>query len=82
MHIRNERGTLNGAFTENKTWISQVNASISLDGAISFNLATSFWNSADDIKVQTAVIDAAGSSQTLANNCLIDSSIEIRVYQG
>ena len=51
-------GTLTGAFTENETWISQVNASISLDGAISFNLATSFWNSADDIKVQTAVIDA------------------------
>jgi len=75
------QGTLTDAFTENKTWISPVNASVTLDGATTFNIAVSFWVDADRIRVQTAVIDAAGGSQTNADNCLIDSSIEINIWE-
>lgn len=74
-------GTLDGSFTENKTWISQVNVPVELDRA-TFNIAESFRSDADTVKVQTAKINVADGAQTNEDACLIDSSIEIRVYQG
>ena len=75
-------GTLDNTFTETKTWISQVNVPVNLDGETTFNIAESFWVDVSHIKVQTANIDVVGGSQTNADDCLANSSIEIRVYQG
>lgn len=73
-------GTREGAFTASKTWLPPVNASQTLDGAASFVETSFFRRDADEVRLQTAQIDAGLGTQTLNNNLLNNAYVEILVY--
>ena len=73
-------GTREGAFTASKTWLPPVNASQTLDGAASFVETSFFRHNADEVRLQTAQIDAGLGTQTLNNNLLNNAYVEILVY--
>lgn len=73
-------GTLEGAFTANKTCLPPVNASQTLDGATSFVETSFFRADADVVRLQTTLVDAGAGTQTLSNAFLTNAYVEILVY--
>lgn len=73
-------GTLVGAFTVNKTCLPSVNASVTLDGGGSVTETSFFRVDADEVRLQTAQIDAVAGTQALGNNLLANAYVEILVY--
>jgi len=67
-------------FTADKTCLPPVNASASLDGVTSFVVTSFYRNGADDLRLQTAVVDPAGGTLSLSDGLLTSTYVEILVY--
>lgn len=81
---RDDPGIYNGglveAFTLDKTVLSPVNASASMEG-VAVHIETSFYQISDStVRLQTAVVDLTGPTITLTDALLSNAFVEILVY--